>query len=649
MKKKTSRKPKKKERQPAAAVKRSAAPAEPFWKQHWLPAVLLFGLPFLLYSASLSFGYVLDDKIVLSENSFVQQGLAGLRQIFTTESFTGYLGEQQDLVVGSRYRPLSIASFAVEFEIWGFNPWISHGINILCYALTGLLLFRVLAQLLPRAKSPWWLALPFLVSALFILHPVHTEVVANIKGRDEIFALLLSFGTLYYALRYEQRRKTSDLIGAGLAFFLALLAKENAVTFLAVIPLTLWLFKRARLPQLAWTLAPLTLAFGAYLALRINAIGYLLDSGQAVTGIMNNPFAGTTTGEKYATICYTLGDYLRLLVFPHPLTHDYYPYQVPIINWQDWRALLPLALYGGLGYLAIRTLRKQPIYSWSIWYYLLTLSIVSNLVFPVGAPMNERFLYMPSVGFCLALATVAAQWLPTIWPAKQRGYYLGVGLLALIGLGYAYKTITRVPDWRDEMALNRAAVQVSTNSARANSYMAYSLYRYGLEVPDNQEKRRVFEAALPYVNRALEIYPTYTDAITCKGGLVTGLYQLDGNLDRLLAEFHQLLSAGHVPFIDAYLEYLNPRADRATMTAFYHRTGYELIGVQQRNYPLSIQYLNYGLGIDANNVQLLEDLTAIYYAAGRYPEAIQTAQRGLQLRPDSPTLRQYLQEASRRE
>ena len=618
-----------------------------FWGAHWQPALILFVIPLVLYATTLSFGYVLDDKIVLSENKFVQQRMQGLGGIFGKESMVGFLGEQQDLIVGARYRPLSLATFAVEYGIWGASPKWSHFLNMLFYALNGLLLFRVLSQFLSAKGTKWWQGVPFWASLLFVLHPVHTEVVANIKGRDEILALLFALATLYYSIRYIDHRKFIALVLAAASFFLALMAKENALTFIAVIPLTLFLFRGASLKELVRVTGPLMLTFIIYLGIRVSVIGYLLGSGQEVTGIMNNPFYGTTFGEKYATIMYTLGQYVKLLFFPHPLTHDYYPYQVPIINWLDARALVSLALYLGLVWIMIRQWKQRPILSWSIAYYILTLSIVSNIVFPVGAPMNERFLYMPSVGAAVFLAYLVWELLPKAL-AKFNGMKpLSWTLLGLFIFGFTIKSWTRIPAWKDEMSLNRAAIKVSTNSARANSYMAYSLYQAGLQTNDQTQRKQLYEEALPYVNRALEIYPTYSDAVTCKGGLVAGLYQMDGNLDRLLDEFYYLLRARHVVFLDQYMAYLNGQADRNKLAQFYHRAGFQLLAEEQRNYPLALQYLNYGIQIAPSNLQLLQDLASVYLTAGQYGNAIQISQRGLQLQAGNARLNQILQEASR--
>ena len=105
---------------------------EPFWKTNLIPALIIFILPFALYISTLGFEYVLDDKIVIVDNQYTKKGFAGIKEIFTTESFQGYFGEQKNLLEGGRYRPLSIATFAVEYEFfwpqfegWSFDQYFA--------------------------------------------------------------------------------------------------------------------------------------------------------------------------------------------------------------------------------------------------------------------------------------------------------------------------------------------------------------------------------------------------------------------------------------------------------------------------------------------------------------------------------------------
>ena len=253
------------------------------WKKELLPALLLFALGIALYAYSVNFEYVLDDQIVLTNNNYTKKGVAGIQEILTTESMSGRFGGQQDLIVGARYRPLSIVTFALEYEFFGLNPFVSHLINVLLYGLLGFLLYRVLCELFPN-RAKWYWSIPFIASLLFVVHPIHTEVVANVKGRDEIMTLLGALGALYYSIRYNDRGGFIYLLLSGIVFFLALLSKENALTFLAVVPLSLYFFKETSLKKVIATLIPLVLASVAYLVIRYQVIGYFLSpDGREIT------------------------------------------------------------------------------------------------------------------------------------------------------------------------------------------------------------------------------------------------------------------------------------------------------------------------------------------------------------------------------
>lgn len=583
-----------------------------FWFKNWIPGAIILILPLLLYFQSTSFGYVLDDKIVLSENNFVKAGTAGISDIFGQESFTGFLGEQQNLVAGARYRPLSLATFALEWQWFEEAPGISHFINILLYALTGLLLFRLFFIIAPnKGAQPWYFTLPFLGALIFVLHPIHTEVVANIKGRDEILALLLSLGTLYFMLRYFVQNKIIYLPLAAITFLLAIFAKENSLTFLAVIPLLVMLFMRIPLQKIVLACLPILGAAIVYILIRYSVIGFLLDSGTEVTSIMNDPFLEATAGQKYATITYTFGWYLKLLVIPHPLTHDYYPYHVPLVNWGNWRTLLSLVLVIGLIGLAIWKWKKTRIFTFSILYFFLTLSIVSNLAFSVGTFMNERFLYMPSVGFALAFAYLLSRKLPE-WLPGISGKAVAWGLAGLMIVGFSARTFTRVPDWENSATLEAASIKVSVNSARSNQYYAYSLYEKSLVENDREKKRALYDEAWPYVNKALEIYPGYTDAHTCRGGIAAGYYQLDGDVDKMLSTFEHTLRTAPVPFVDQFLNWMVGRQlHAAKMAAFFHRVGYDHFWISRKDAGTARKYLKMGLRAAPGDSQLQADLAAI--------------------------------------
>jgi protein O-mannosyl-transferase len=604
-----------------------------FWKRNWKEALIIPILAFGLYWMCLPYGYVLDDQIVITDNKYTQKGVAGIWEILSTESFAGYFGEQKDLVAGARYRPLSIVTFAVEQSIFGDNTFIRHFINILLYGLLGLLIFRIFSILLPeRGNTPWLLSIPFLAVVLYILHPVHSEVVANIKGRDEIMTTLGAMGALYFVLRYLPTQNRWWLLASGISMFLGLMSKENAITFLAVIPLTMYFFTQARTKHYLIALIPSLAAAILYIIIRTNVIGYLLDSGKEITDLMNDPFLEMNSMEKLATIIYTLGEYLRLLVFPHPLTHDYYPYHIPIMNFGKPGTLISLALYIGMAYAFFKLWKSKSIYAWSIGFFVATLSIVSNFVFPVGTFMNERFIFIPSIAFSLVCAWVLVR---HGWHSNKPIFKWGsMALLLIIVGGYIFKTYTRIPAWKDALSLNGQAAMVSPNSARSNCFMATALYELGRDNSDAEEKRKIFEEAEYYADRSLAIYPSYLSANQIKSGLVAERYLRHRNLAKLLEEFTVILKAKpQVEYVQQFMNYLNDREDIKMLTDFYYTIGYETFSKQMGMQPIAVTYLKMGEKISPNDPRILFGLGKALFNGGDQVQGEQYLSRAYAINP----------------
>lgn len=604
-----------------------------FWRIHLKEAIIIPLLAFGLYWMSIPYGYVLDDQIVITDNQFTKKGISGIWDILSTESFSGYFGGQQNLVAGARYRPLSIVTFAIEQSLFGDKPHLRHFINILLYGLCGLLIFRIISLLVKKNDGlPWFLGIPFVATILYILHPVHSEVVANIKGRDEIMTAIGALSALYFAFRYLPTQNKLFLVASGISMFLGLMSKENAITFVAVIPVTLYFFTNARRKDYLMTVLPSLVASILYIIIRTNVIGYLFDSGIVITDLMNDPFIGMNTGERLATIIYTLGEYLRLLVFPHPLTHDYYPYHIPVMNFAKAGTIISLLIYAGLAYLVFVLWKKKSIYAWSIAFFVLTLSIVSNLFFAVGTFMNERFLFIPSIAFSLVSAWVLIG--EGFQSSRQWIKYLSVAVLVLLIAGYTFKVYTRIPAWKDSLSLNGQAAMVSENSARANCFMATALYEQGRDLDDETAKVQIFKEAEYYAKRALEIYPEYISANQIYSGLVAERYLRDGNLDLLLDDFYRILSARpNTEYVYQFSEYLNGRAPVDRMVDFYYKAGFEMMVLQKMEYPAAILYLRLAEKIAPNDPRILFGLGKALYAGGDQVQGTQYLNRAYQINP----------------
>ncbi len=617
-----------------------------FWRGHWLPMLVLMSMAFGLYALSLQFGYNLDDEMVIWKNSFVQQGWAGIRDIFAADSFLGYFKEPKFLLEGGRYRPLSLATFAAEVGIFGKDhPHIGHAINIVLYGFTGIFLYRILLGLFPvQEGGRWYFSLPFLGAAIFMLHPLHVEVVANIKGRDEILALLGSLGALWATIKYYDTRRSGWLLLAGASLFLGMLSKENALTFVAVIPLTVWVFAKVPVRQLVGSTAVLMGAALLFILVRYQAMGYMLNHGQAMDDLMNNPFLDMTGSERLATIFLTLGWYIKLLFVPHPLTHDYYPYHVPKVGWTDWRALLSLAIYAGMGIWAVLNLRKRNMIAWCILYFLLTLSIVSNLFVSVGTFMNERFAYMPSVAFCVLVAWFFSRQLPEwINERADRPNIVGTMILAAIVVLFGWRTITRVPDWKDEQTLNTSALAVSENSARAHCFYVTSLYKNDYlqerQKNDLQGKTRVTDLMEYHIKRSLQINPKYAPALIMSAAVAAARFDLDHQLDKLFHEFEYIME--RLPYNPSFRDFVDQNmtsylkgANYDKYNAFCHRVGYEFFYKKKNDVKSALHFLQFGLDRETEDIRILEDMAEIYTAQGNTAKAAEMKARAETARRD---------------
>ncbi len=475
-----------------------------------LPLFVILGLAFLLYGNTLMNGYAIDDSVTNLDNKFVAQGFGGISDILSHDTFIGKTGKKLVIVAGSRYRPLSVVTFAMEHAIFGYNPTVGHLVNLLLYGFTGCLIFLLLSRLLQKHEPlRWYLSIPFITAVLFLLHPVHTEVVANIKGRDEILALIGSLFALIYTIRYLETKQAKYLAFTAIAFFLGLMSKENTITFLAIIPLTVYVFTKYNLKKNLVAFAPIGVMTVLYLALRQSIVG---GGGDSMTdSLINNPFLGASIAEKYGTICYTFGEYLRLLFFPHPLTYDYYPYHIGLTGF-GLVSILSLLLYVGLGVFALLKLPSKSVVAYGILFYLITFSIVSNVFVNIGVFMGERFLYFPSLGFCIVIAWLLVEGLKRFFPSKEKQIPVLLGIIGLTGVLFAGKTIVRNFDWKDNFTLVSKDIQVSDNSAKCNYALGEMYLKQALAENDKTIKNQTLNQAIPLLEKAIEIYPEYKSA-----------------------------------------------------------------------------------------------------------------------------------------
>ncbi len=625
----------------------------------YLPHLLIFIFAFLLYGNTLTHDYTLDDLIVIKDNAFTKKGLLGIKEIFSYDSFTGFFGMEKKLVAGGRYRPLSIASFAVEYAlVGGLNPFFSHFINVLLYGLTGILIYLIFSRLIkiPPGK-PWHLGIPFIATLIFMAHPVHTEVVANIKGRDEILALVFPLVTLWLTMQYFEKRKPVLLLIANASFLLGMLSKENAIMFAVMVPLTIYFFTKVPLKKNIAVALSFLLTAVIFVFIRFLVLGYL-NSGELPKELLNNPFLDATPGEKFGTILYTLGLYIKLLFFPHPLTHDYYPYHIPLVPITDWRAILPLILYTCLTIYAFIRLKAKEIIAYGILFYLLTLFIVSNLLFSVGTFMNERFIYMPSLGFALVMASLITDKLPLAMKNESVYKKLATGFLLLVLVLFSLRTYTRNRVWKDNFTLFTTDVQVSENSLKCNVSAGGDYQKMAGQEADPVKKAEYYELSLKYLEKAISIYPKTSNGLLLYGNGLT-LYKKEykpaiaqymkvlefdpynnnafSNTLQVMGSLDSRTELAYKLSVLKHLYTINP--DNADVN---YSLG-KLYGQFKGNPDSACFFLERSITLNPGNLPVYKDLGIVYSMKGEYDKALDIFSRARQLDPTDQQILQNIQ------
>lgn len=603
--------------------------------------LILVAFCFIFYGNTIQNHYALDDGMVITENQFVKKGLLGIPEIVKHNTLSGCLGEDAKLISGGRYRPLSLITFAFEYQMFGANPHLSHLINILLFAALALLLYFLLLKIFSQyAIKDTFFDFPFITVLLFIAHPIHTEVVANIKGRDEIMALGGSLAALYFVLKYMDTNKFRDLMLIFFFSIISLFSKENAITFLAIIPLTIYFYKQEKWSTYLYSITPSIISVVVFLVIRKLVLG---ENNPPPDELLNNPFIYTTVAEKFATVFYTLGMYIKLLFWPHPLTYDYYPYHIPVVNWNNAFALVSLAVYIFIIVYAIVKLPKKSVISYGILFYLITLSIVSNLFFHVGTFMSERFIFTPSIGFVIIIA-----WLFTmIFPKYVRLNYLKVPVFIILLTLCFVKTYSRNKIWNNNFTLFTTDAITSCNSAKGNIAAGNVWFAQAFQTTDSTLKEEYLNNALQCARRAVLIHPKHIDAMFLLGNT----YNEAGILDSALFCYKKaidlmpdktdliasriLLTLNKFNDVDFKInEYLKFLEQSPYTFDFNYQLGL-LFGRYKNDYKNSILFLNRALIIRPNDQDATLEIGQTYKLTGEYDKSSQYLELFLQNNPDN--------------
>lgn len=398
--------------------------------------LILFLLAFLPYVNTLFNNFVYDDNFQVVGNPYIHS-FRYLRQIFTTTvwSFQGAQG------ASNYFRPMMTFGYLLIYQIAGSIPFSFHLFNLVLNGITVLLVFCLL-----RRFSGERIAL--IAAGLFALHPIHTESVAWIADVTdlELTVFYLAAFLLYVRLP-ESSHKWRVRAAVCAVFALALLSKEQAMT-LPVLAMIFEHFYRddrsmTTLSEKASRYAPLWVFAAIYLAARTIVLG-----GVASVTLRPNLSWYSTILSAIALV----GEYLGKLIWPVHFSAFYVFH--PSGHLTDPAVLFGLLAIAACALLFAILWQRAHLVSFSLLCLFLPLGPVLNARWMPAAVFAERYLYLPSVGFCWLVAWGALKLWNTEAPAWLRPFARAVpAMLALIAVGYAIRTVTRNRDWANDETL----------------------------------------------------------------------------------------------------------------------------------------------------------------------------------------------------
>lgn len=631
-------------------------------KSKVLSCLLLIFLSATPYLNSLNGSFVYDDPEMVLENRNVTGGTT-LYQIFFDKQIMSFSGEI--------YRPLRDISYRVDYLIGGKEPFIYHATNILLHVTATLVAYFFLLQMFKDE------IISLLSAVLFAVHPIHTESVAWIKGRDDIlFTIFYLLSFLMYT-RYEDKtgwiRRLFYLASISL-FVLSLFTKEMAITLPLAIALYQAIFKRLKF----YHILPFFIVAAVYMGLRTYVLGQMAQQ----------EYWGGGPLPTMLTMIKGVAQYVRLSFLPINQCADYFSF--PISKSLDlWVTLSFLFLLAVLGCL-IKSHDRFAL--WGGLFFFITLLPALNIV-PIKILIAERFLYLPILGFCIAATSILRTAL-----SKKSLRIIGTVLICTFSL----LAFQRNHVWSDEYSLWSDTLKKAPNNARAHYGMGTSYASRGMldeAIKEFKESVRVapyypepFNAlGLAYYKKGLveESMESYAEYRKTKGlvsyymkGLVEDailqyrkalqidpahrdarynlalLYHEQGKIDDAIREYNELLrfkpddfdalnSLGLAYFQkglfeEALIQYRKALNIDPESVASYNNIGmvYAVKGQEEE----AEKWFKWGLEIDPVSAETYYNLGYLYQKTGRLAEAAEAYKKAIGIKSDYKEAREKLSE-----
>ena len=561
--------------------------------------IVIFTL--IIYGNSLYNKFSLDDHNVTYINQTVQKGIRAIPEIFATK-----YAVEGGLSYG--YRPLTKATFAVEYALYGIKPAYSHFINIILYIITGLMLYRLLKKLLKDYNRYF----PLLVTLLFLAHPLHTEVVASLKNREEILSFLFGLLMLSSIVRYVTANRPWQLLWAALFFILGILSKPTVGIFLVIVPLVLYFFTDTRPRKIV------LLTGGVLLLFLVVALMPKLFISANIRPMMfyENPlFFDKSLWLRIGTGFFSLLYYLRLLIYPHPLLFYYGYDMIPVVNLANVWVIVSILFHFFIFIYAIIRIREKHLLSFAILLYLVMMSVYSNIVMPSPGIIAERYLYPASLGFCIALVWFIYKLLridpKAVEVKKEKLRYVWL-IMLLILVPYSVKTIVRNKDWRNYLTLYRHDLPYLDRSVKANVLYASALTLDLYNEFDQDIIAKDTVLIKKHYDRALELYPDNYEVLNNYGSFYSNTLENYRTAIPLLEKAIKMRPDAYEP---------------------YYNLGYAWLKLN--DFQKAIENYKKALDLDPKNTALRSELANLYFQTGDMKTAVKLNEELMRISPAS--------------
>jgi hypothetical protein len=460
-----------------------------------VPAYLgIAGLGFIASATSLSNGFALDDLALIANNGRVHT-LQEWWRLFALPYWPAQFGP-------SLYRPIVTLGYAVQWTAAGGAPWVFHAVSIAMYIAVCVLAFALFRSMLPPIPA-------VIAGALFAVHPVHVEAVANVVGQAELIAAMAILGACVTYVRARQAGRLTGVGvgGIGVLFAIACLAKEHALLLPALLGLLEIFVGQQRVPDRAGlnervkTLAPLAVVLGvvglAFLAARTLTLGELLGE---------KPLVPVVWLGRVLVMLAVAPHWIRLFFWPAHLSADYSPHHIAIPTGIDGGVvagavvfLAAIVAFLALGAPSISTEARRG-GRFAIGWTAVTLLPVSNLLSVMV--VAERTLLVPSVGAMLLIGVVASMAFARAPSANSSqlvrfAFAFGTAVFGILGI---VRSRDGLRVWRDNQTLFAQTVEDAPKSYRAQFFYGQLLFESG--------QRREGEK---HLRLAIQLNPTRAD------------------------------------------------------------------------------------------------------------------------------------------